>query len=585
MTYKHLVGLCALFLCCLKSTAQIDSVYQLQEVIVSDARLKNASKTQTTKIIDQETILNQVGSFTQLLNGQSGLYFKENGAGMVSSVSFRGTSAQQTAVVWNGININSQLNGQTDFNTLSSADFSNITIKSGGGSVLYGSGAVGGSIHLQNNASFNEKSNFLSRFHLGSFNSQSGYFRWNYGTKKWAYNISLNRNQSDNDYPFLKTNLKNENGKYYNQSLNTTIRCTINKTQTLSFYSQFYDSQRDFSNSLGVRSFNQYIDWNTRNMLEWTRKKEKLEQRLKVAFLTEKYLFYENKYATAYNFGQSETFLLRQENSYRFSKKTTWIAQLELQNTTGKGSNFQESERKNNLYKTPLLYSIAGRWQANKNWALKGNFSKNYRMPTFNDLYWQGSGNTNLKPETALQYEIGPAFETPKVQFSLQYFAIRLTDLLRWIPQSSGLWTPENTAKVNSQGVETMATFETKFAAHLFKFHTNYTYTKSINEKTNKQLIYVPFHKASAQVDYQFKKISGWLQAIYQGSVFTSSDNFYALPAYSLLNFGAAYQFQTPKIKYRLGLQSQNLANENYQNVIARPMPGRNYQIILTLNL
>ena len=87
--------------------------------------------------------------------------FKENGLGMVSSPSFRGTTAQQTAVIWNGININSQLNGQTDFNTITTRDYTSITVRSGGGSSIYGSSAIGGSIHLNNELTF--KNQF---FHL-----------------------------------------------------------------------------------------------------------------------------------------------------------------------------------------------------------------------------------------------------------------------------------------------------------------------------------------------------------------------------------------------------------------------------------
>jgi iron complex outermembrane receptor protein len=48
----------------------------------------------------------------------------ENGLGMVSSPSFRGPHCK--AVIWNGININSQLLGQTDFNTITTQDFNSI---------------------------------------------------------------------------------------------------------------------------------------------------------------------------------------------------------------------------------------------------------------------------------------------------------------------------------------------------------------------------------------------------------------------------------------------------------------------------
>jgi iron complex outermembrane receptor protein len=68
-------------------------------------------------------------SLTALLLANTAVYFKENGPGMVSSPSFRGTSAQQTAVIWNGLNINSQLNGQTDFSTVNARDFNQVSVR------------------------------------------------------------------------------------------------------------------------------------------------------------------------------------------------------------------------------------------------------------------------------------------------------------------------------------------------------------------------------------------------------------------------------------------------------------------------
>uniref|UniRef100_UPI00404988FC TonB-dependent receptor n=1 Tax=Flavobacterium sp. TaxID=239 RepID=UPI00404988FC len=610
MTNKNLVWLCLVF-CCLQLAAQNDSIFHLEEVIVADTQLKNVTKTQSLITLKQEDLEKHLGSFTQLLNTNSGLYFKENGAGMVSSVSFRGTSAQQTSVVWNGIPINSQLNGQTDFNTFSSNDFSSVNIKSGGGSVLYGSGAIGGSIHLTNEVAFNKKSRFYNRTHYGSFNAQSGHLKWQMGSKKWAYNLGINRQQSDNDYPYLETELKNENGRFYNQSVNATISHQINDRNVLTFYNHFYDSQRDFSGTLSMRSQNQYIDWNTRSMLEWVNQKDQFEFKLKYAYLTEKYFFYENKYTPQYNFGQAKTNFIRQESIWKFSEKTKWTAQFEFHKNTGKGSNFEENSRKtssvsllweqkfnnhwfaegsvrweqNDLYETPFLYAFAGRWQKNKTWAMKSSLSKNFRIPSFNDLYWQGSGNTDLKPETALQFEIGPEFKTKNWTISAQYFSIHLENLLRWVPNSSGNWSPENTSKVRNQGLEFLSSFQKKWGNHQFECIANYTFTEALDLKKNSQLIYVPYHKANATIKHQYRKLGVFLQTMYQGNVFTSSDNAYELPAYLLTNSGVDYLFETQKINYKLGFQIHNIFNKNYQNVIARPMPGRNFQISLTLTL
>ena len=156
MTFKKLVLFLILFVCQF-ALAQNDSIQYLEEVKVSDSQLKNFSNSQSVQKLSDSIINKNQASLTSLLNYNTVIYFKENGLGMVSSPSFRGTTAQQTAVIWNGININSQLLGQTDFNTLSTRDFKNITVRAGGGSSLYGSSAIGGSIHLNNELDFSNK--------------------------------------------------------------------------------------------------------------------------------------------------------------------------------------------------------------------------------------------------------------------------------------------------------------------------------------------------------------------------------------------------------------------------------------------
>ena len=133
--------------------------------------LRKFSNSQRLLTLNDSIIQKNQASLTSLLNYNSVIYFKENGLGMISSPSFRGSTAQQTAVIWNGININSQLNGQTDFNLINTRDFNNIIVQAGGSSAIYGSSAVGGSIHLNSNIKFNQL--FHNELHInhGSFKS------------------------------------------------------------------------------------------------------------------------------------------------------------------------------------------------------------------------------------------------------------------------------------------------------------------------------------------------------------------------------------------------------------------------------
>ncbi len=59
-----------------------------------------------------------------------------------------------TAILWNGFNIQNAMLGQTDLSLLPAVFFDEVEIEYGGSSAVWGSGAVAGSIHLNNRAGF-----------------------------------------------------------------------------------------------------------------------------------------------------------------------------------------------------------------------------------------------------------------------------------------------------------------------------------------------------------------------------------------------------------------------------------------------
>ena len=200
----------ASFMCSASLCAQLDSIQYLNEVVLVDSKLEEFSEGYTlTKISDTVISRNSV-SLSDLLNFNSDIYIKENGYGMVASPSFRGTNASQTAVIWNGIPINSNLTGQTDFNTIATASLTNVIIRSGGGSSQYGSGAVGGSIHLNNTIDFTENSSNELTIYYGSFASVGGIFKRKMATEKKYLDMAVDFISSDNDFEYVGLNRKNQ---------------------------------------------------------------------------------------------------------------------------------------------------------------------------------------------------------------------------------------------------------------------------------------------------------------------------------------------------------------------------------------
>jgi len=606
MTAKKLF-LGVLFLMCQIVLAQKDSI-ALKEVLVSDYQLKHFSDAQSVRKINDTVIERNQSSLTSLLNYNSVIYFKENGLGMVSSPSFRGTTAQQTAVIWNGININSQLNGQTDFNTITTRDFSEISVKAGGGSIIYGSSAIGGSIHLNNDLSFKKRFKNEIRLNYGSFNTFGGNYKLAAADAKTSVNLSISRNSSDNDYEYLNTkNLRNENGQFYNTSVNLAFGYKLNQANVLKLYSQVFESERHFSGTLVSPSRSKYQDLNTRNLLQWTASNRVLVSTAKVAFLSEKYKYFGDFDSDHFETSKAETFLAKYDLNWKISRKINLNGIIDYTKTKGIGSNIGNETRKigsavllfkhqllkkleydlsirkevTNAYQSPVLFGFGTKFTASKHYNVKLNASRNFRIPTFNDLYWQGAGNPNLKPESSYQAEIGQEISFGKFNISATAYYMKIENLLRWIP-SGNIWVPENVGKVNSYGVEGLANFHKKLGSHFIGVNATYAYTVSENEMLKKQLAYVPYHKFNTELVYSFKKINFNYQYLFNGQIFTLADESDVLKAYQVSNAGIDCNFGS-KNTYKIGFQALNIWNENYQSMPQRPLPGRNYMINLTL--
>ncbi|WP_290699911.1 TonB-dependent receptor, partial [Lacinutrix sp.] len=299
------VGFCSI------AQTKLDSIQELDEVMLSDSKLKNfSSGYKITKLTDS-ILTNNASNLTGLLAFNSNIYFKENGFGMVSSPSFRGTNASQTAVIWNGININSQLNGQTDFNTINTTNFNSVDIRSGGGSVQYGSGSIGGTIHLNNKLKFNSHFNSSVRVSYGSFDTQQYTVLTDFGGDKFSGNIGLSYVDSENDYEFLGTDKVNTNGEFNNQNINVNLGYFISDKDVIKLYHQTFIGRRNLSSTLVATSISRIDDQNFRSMLEWTRVGSKIQSTFKAAHLQEHFKFFENKDKANFSFGKVKTLVLK----------------------------------------------------------------------------------------------------------------------------------------------------------------------------------------------------------------------------------------------------------------------------------
>ena len=589
---------------------QRDGVIVLDEVILSDAKLLHFSKGTKVRVANDSVQEKSGSSLTDLLRYNSNIYFKENGYGMVSSASFRGTNAQQTAVVWNGININSQLTGQTDFNTLIPGNYGDVVVRSGGGSVQYGSGAVGGAILLNDSFRFNDgwKNSLQSSY--GSFNTSKLAFNTSLGKEKTSLQIGINHIASDNDYKYLGTDLRNDNGAYDQLNINANVGFILSDQLILKVYHNTFNGDRDFSGTLTAPADENYRDLNHRSLIELSSFNERKIARLKVGHLYERYRYFPNNQREEFSFGQANTLLANYDYKYQWNRislngiidfSTIWAKGTSIENAQRSfvsGTFLFSHELSDKLnyginlrqeivsdYQNPFLFSLNSSYKVAKNYIININGSKNHRVPTFNDLYWSGagaSGNLEVLPETSWQVEIGQTIEVKNIALSLNAYSITTDNLIQWRPNTQGVWMAMNVQDVSQYGMELGFDWKRKWGNQELVWESEYAYTKSIDNTTKNQLLYVLEHMLRSNLAYQYKKLVAFYQFLYNGSVYTTTDNSDSLSSYTVGNIGLDYHWPNISgIKFILGLKVNNLFNKNYQNVAYRPMPNRNFQIQL----
>ena len=597
-----------LIICSASMYAQLDSIQHLNEVLVIDAKLEDYSEGFKLIQLSDTLIARNSVSLTEVLNFNSTLYFKENGYGMVSSPSFRGTNASQTAVIWNGIPVNSNLNGQTDFNTISPSSFNTIIIRSGGGSTQYGSGAVGGSIHLNNTIDFQNKQSSELKLSYGSFSTIVGVFKSRFSSDKKYIDFGIDFISSENDYEYIDLNRKNENGNF--DKLNIAVNAGLNfGKSTLSWNSNYFLGNRNFSGTITSPSKDSYKDLTTRNLVTWNKASNKWNNTIKGAHTFERYRYYPQPENNLYFEGQSTTYLGDYQLEYEINKDLKISSIINYTYIKSKGSNIGTNDRNTlatillwkhqineklsygiNLrqefltnFENPFLASFDVNYAINKWYTLKANASKNYRVPTFNDLYWNSGGNENLNPETSYQAEIANEFIWNQFRLNITGFYISSTDLIKWQPNEDGLFTPLNISKTENLGIEVDGNYSKSIKEHQLNLVFNYAYTAAKDLGKNKQLVYVPYYKATGALTYDYKKLAAYYQLLFNGEVFTTTDNNGVLDRYSVSNLGLEYLIQEKSFPIKIGIKLNNIFNTYYENVAYRPMPNRNIQTFINL--
>lgn len=246
-------------------------------------------------------------------------------------------------------------------------------------------------------------------------------------------------------------------------------------------------------------------------------------------------------------------------------------------------------------YSVPFCPSIGAEGKVKGKLGGRINLSRNFRVPTLNDCFWQPGGNPDLKPESSYNIEAGLNYKYGAVNrkkisgdFGIQVYTAWINDLILWVPTNASIWSPQNVEKLWSRGIEAssaLSYFKEKWNARFNLLYTwspsTFTGVRNDDNTYGNQLIYVPLHTVKANFKIQYGKFLFLLNGTAESRRFTRKDNGTWLPAVGLLNFSGGREFRISVARLTFRLDVENILNTSYQAVQYYPAPGISFRASL----
>ncbi len=615
MQQKSKIALLAVFANICALSAQNDTI-SLGEVTVIGNKEKFQIGSKVEKIDSAKLEKNSGCSLAEALTKYVPIYVKQDADGL-SSIRFRGTSANHTAVLYDGINLNSLTLGQTNLSHVPMFLFDNVAVQYGGASSFYGTDAIGGSISVGNDIAWNKGLHAKVQQDFGSFGHCFTGLKFNFSNKIIDYKLATYHSHTKNNFPFYNdiSAIRDTTKNARNEKFGILQEANFNLKSVVLFAKIWYE--HDARETQPDMYTNYYGDCRD--------------------YISDKYLrtvigakFYRVQHKLSANVGYVKNYELYNHNHDEKIETNTILANFEYQNNRllkgellanvnflhivpnmyAYDENLKENRceisvaYKNDIfrwldvsaclhesfvshYKSQFSPSIGTLFRVVSrekiDWNITANVSRNYKIPTFNDRFWQPGGNPNLKNETSMNYEVGSKISYKSkiytFQLNMNVYLLKMNNLIQWAPTDydAYFWTPQNVESAKNKGLEFGLLNCWKWRDFSVELTANYAYCNAQNKNTNCQLIYTPKHLANALFAFNYKLWRADICATYTGERISETNKI--LDDYFLTDITIGRKIRFGRNAIDLSASVNNVFGVSYQNQENYAMPERNFRI------
>lgn len=475
-----------------ENTSEIPLEQELDEVMVTASRIEMpiAQTAKLVTVITKEQIAQApVQSIADLLVYAANVDLVQRGShGVQADVSIRGGSADQTAILLNGINLTNPHTGHYSLDIpLNLSDIERIEVLHGPAALVYGTGAFSGGINIITKKQPDAKA--YVRVESGMYELRDMEFRGAVQAGATTHSLSVGRSSStggveNSDYDLYnmlwqsRLNLKKQskldlqlgyNDKKYGANTFYTAAFPNQYEQTrtymgtlkgefgstlkivpILYWSRHYDQFDLIRDSTYGRNFHRNDLYGANLILSYQsrlghtslggefRREEILSSRLGYAMATPqgRYTKYDDRTIAG-------TAL---EHTYAIDRLVLSAGVLLSYNTLDK--------------KAKVYPSASAGFRPSNEWNIYSSWSKSSRLPTFTDLFYTTEtheGNERLRSEKSESVELGVKYNKGILSLYATSFLMWGRDIIDWVEveiDGKKKYASWNHTKVNTQGVE-----------------------------------------------------------------------------------------------------------------------------------
>lgn len=624
-------------------------IKQLKEFEVTVARLNRYYVDSLHVYLSSQDIeALQPDDLGELLKKLPGVNVKSyGGLGGLKTVSIRGLGGQHTTFVMDGFSQNQTQTGQINLGQIQLDNIESVVVQRGGASEL----TIPASAQLSGNAIILEsfqaatpklplQQKFFTKF--GSFGQIDHHYIGKTGGKKFFGGIFFKYREAHGRYPFRFMNYQTEisgvrkNNDYMDINGGLNMRYQPHRNHQINFYVQHMDVQQGVPGAVVL--YNDFAEQrlnttNTQIKADYKGKIRAISYRFHYATMSDSLFYLDPSYLNTA--GELRASYRNRTHDFGANAGTTFYDKLhlnigiqEIYSKLRSAESLTASPERFHLFSFAKVSYAVSRWSAtaqlgfqhvkesNKNGdyapnrtrvnpyaefryhfsekiSLIGYYRNSFRMPNFNELYYNNIGNTDLKPEDANQFALTSSWtivDRSRIYFGVQAGAYyhQVKNMILTIPTKNlFVWSIQNIGKNEVTGADIIGSFSWSFTRKWStQLTANYTYQQSldISDKNSPsykhQVAYSPLHVLNADVTLNYGQTGIRVSSFYSSYRYALNQNIPSnrVNGFAIFDLSAFTKFQLDDHNsIRLQLTVKNITDESYAYVKSYVMPGRHY--------